>query len=98
MLKNEDSRPTQVIGPLGGWLTREALPPRSTSRWTIRRKAEVVAAVRGKLLSASEACQFYNLSLEELGCWQRAVEKSGMLGLRTTRVQHYRDLYSRNLR
>ena len=32
------------------------LPPPGTKRWVIRRKAEVVAAVRGGLLSLEEAC------------------------------------------
>ena len=37
-------------------LTLADLPPASTRRWVIRRKAEVVAAVRGGLLSLDEAC------------------------------------------
>ncbi|WP_246464865.1 DUF1153 domain-containing protein, partial [Bartonella phoceensis] len=36
-----------VIGPDGSPLTIADLPPRTTRRWVIRRKAEVVAAVRG---------------------------------------------------
>ncbi|MGB7977333.1 MAG: DUF1153 domain-containing protein, partial [Roseiarcus sp.] len=36
-----------VIGPDGSPLTIADLPPPSTRRWVIRRKAEVVAAVRG---------------------------------------------------
>jgi len=35
-----------VIGPDGSPLTVADLPPPSTRRWVIRRKAEVVAAVR----------------------------------------------------
>ena len=30
--------------------------------------------------------------------WQRAVDRSGMQGLRVTRIQHYRDLYERQLK
>ena len=40
-----------VIGPTGVPLTIADLPPVDTGRWVIRRKAEVVAAVRGGLLT-----------------------------------------------
>lgn len=88
-------RPVQVIGPLGEPLTLDSLPPPSTTRWVVRRKAEVVAAVNGGLLSVDEACQRYTLSLEEFASWQRAVDRSGMPGLRVTRIQHYKSLYER---
>jgi Protein of unknown function (DUF1153) len=88
-------RPVQVIGPLGEPLTLDSLPPPSTSRWVVRRKAEVVAAVNGGLLSVDEACERYGLSLEEFASWQRAVDRSGMPGLRVTRIQHYKSLYER---
>jgi hypothetical protein len=88
-------RPVQVIGPLGEPLTLDSLPPPSTTRWVVRRKAEVVAAVNGGLLSVDEACERYTLSLEEFASWQRAVDRSGMPGLRVTRIQHYKSLYER---
>jgi hypothetical protein len=88
-------RPAQVIGPLGESLTLDSLPPPSTTRWVVRRKAEVVAAVNGGLLTVDEACQRYTLSLEEFASWQRAVDRSGMPGLRVTRIQHYKSLYER---
>ena len=50
-----------VIGPDGSPLTIADLPPPNTKRWVIRRKAEVVAAVRGGLLSLEEACERYTL-------------------------------------
>jgi hypothetical protein len=71
-----------VIGPDGSPLTIADLPPRDTRRWVIRRKAEVVAAVRGGLLSLEEACQRYT---------QAAIDKHGLAGLRTTWIQHYRE-------
>jgi len=85
MLENQKIRPAQVIGPLGEPLTLDSLPPVSTTRWVVRRKAEVVAAVAGGLLSVDEACKRYTLSLEEFTSWQRAVDRSGMPGLRVTR-------------
>ncbi len=98
MLENQKIRPAQVIGPLGEPLTLASLPAPSTTRWVVRRKAEVVAAVTGGLLSVDEACQRYTLSLEEFASWQRAVDRSGMPGLRVTRIQHYRDVYERQQR
>jgi hypothetical protein len=95
MIEAHTARPAQVIGPLGEPLTLASLPPPSTSRWVVRRKAEVVAAVNGGLLSVDEACERYGLTLEEFASWQRAVDRSGMPGLRVTRIQHYKSLYER---
>ncbi|MES2494701.1 MAG: DUF1153 domain-containing protein [Pseudomonadota bacterium] len=95
MLENQKFRPHQVIGPLGEPLTIDSLPPAGTTRWVVRRKAEVVAAVSGGLLSVDDVCQRYDLSVEEFAGWQRAVERSGMPGLRVTRIQHYKSLYER---
>ena len=95
MFENQIFRPAQVIGPLGESLTVDSLPPPDTTRWVVRRKAEVVAAVNGGLLSVDDVCQRYNLTVEEFAGWQRAVDRSGMPGLRVTRIQHYKSLYER---
>lgn len=95
MIENQNIRPAQVIGPLGEPLTLESLPPIGTTRWVVRRKAEVVAAVNGGLLSVDEVCERYGLTLEEFASWQRAIDRSGMPGLRVTRIQHYKSLYER---
>ncbi|WP_260923944.1 DUF1153 domain-containing protein [Novosphingobium sp. 9] len=87
--------PAAIIGPDGEELSLETLPPVNTSRWVVRRKAEVVAAVNGGLLTVSQACERYQLTLEELASWQRAIDREGMAGLRATRVQHYRQLHER---
>ncbi len=79
-----------VIGPDGSPLTIADLPPTSTRRWVIRRKAEVVAAVRGGLLSLEEACDRYRLTVEEFLSWQMSIDRHGLAGLRTTRIQQYR--------
>ena len=50
------------------------------------------------LLSIDEVCERYNLTIEEFASWQRSVDRSGMQGLRVTRLQHYRDLYERQLK
>jgi len=79
-----------VIGPTGAPLTISDLPPSDTERWVIRRKAEVVAAVRGGLLSLDEACDRYRLTNEEFLGWQKSIDQHGLAGLRTTRIQQYR--------
>ncbi len=79
-----------VVGPTGIPLTLADLPPPNTDRWVIRRKAEVVAAVRGGLLSLEDALTNYRITAEEFIAWQKAIDKWGMQGLRTTRIQHYR--------
>jgi len=79
-----------VIGPTGAPLTLSDLPPPNTERWVIRRKAEVVAAVRGGLLTLDDACDRYRLTNEEFLNWQQSIDRHGLAGLRTTRLQQYR--------
>ncbi len=65
-----------VIGPTGAPLTVGDLPPPNTQRWVIRRKAEVVAAVRGGLLSLDDACGRYRLTTEAPGLRAAPVAKA----------------------
>jgi len=71
-----------VIGPDGSPLTIADLPAPGTKRWVIRRKAEVVAAVRGGLLSLEEACSRYTLTVDEFLSWQFSIDQHGLAGLR----------------
>jgi len=80
-----------VPGPDGRQITLKDLPDPSISRWVTRRKAEVVAAVRGGLLTMKDACERYNLSEEEFSGWQKLYDRHGSKGLRVTRVQQYRN-------
>jgi hypothetical protein len=67
-------------------LTKVALlPPPNTTRWTARRKADIVAAVHSGLISLNVARRRYNLTSEEFASWQRLFEKHGVPGLRQTR-------------
>jgi hypothetical protein len=84
------SKTKHVIGPCGDRLTLADLPSPDTKRWVIRRKAEVVAAVRGGLLSLEEACSRYTLTVDEFLSWQMSIDQFGLAGLRTTRIQQYR--------
>ncbi len=74
----------------GSLLTIADLPLDNTRRWIIRRKAEVVLAVEGGLLTLEEACNRYSLSVDEFLSWQRSFDRHGLPGLRTTRLQEYR--------
>lgn len=98
MSKAARIRPQSVIGPLGQPLTLATLPPTSTKRWIAHRKAELVAAVDGGLLSIEEVCESYGIELEEFVSWQRGVDRLGMRGLWVTRTQKYRELFERRQR
>jgi hypothetical protein len=63
-----------ITGPNGNVLTIADLPSRKTRRWVRRRKAEVVLAVEGGLLSLDEACRRYDLTVEEFSSWQCALQ------------------------
>ena len=67
MIENQDIRPAQVIGPLGEPLTVDDLPSPKTKRWVVRRKAEVVAAVNGGLLTIDEVLERFQRSALEYG-------------------------------
>ncbi len=79
-----------VAGPNGQPLTIDDLPAPGIKRWVTRRKAEVVAAVSGGLLTKEDACKRYALSEEEFSGWQRLYNNHGPKGLRATRLQQYR--------
>jgi hypothetical protein len=91
MIHQRHSRARFVIGPDGVPLTIADLPPRDTKRWVIRRKAVLIAAVRGGLLSLEEACERYTLTVDEFLSWQHLIDRHGLQGLRATRVQEYRE-------
>ena len=68
------------------------LPAPNTKRWVIRRKAQVVVAVRSGIISLNDACNRYNISIEEFLSWQHLIDRHGIGGLRTTRIQEYREV------
>ena len=93
-------RPINSLAGFIKWLRRQhaisrrvaiELPPPDTKRWTARRKAAVVEAVRIGMISVQEACLRYGLTIEEFLSWQRTIEQHGIPGLRATRVGIYRD-------
>ena len=79
-----------VIDPFGEPLTVDTLPPADTVRWVPRRKAQVVCAIRGGLISRQEACDRYGISDAELFSWEKLLDDHGLRALRVTRTQRYR--------
>lgn len=77
-------------GNAGKQLTLDDLPPADTTRWVMRRKAQVVEGVRQGVLTLHDACARYGLSEEEFLSWQRLIDKHGPRALRITRLQDYR--------
>jgi hypothetical protein len=69
--------------------------PRLRQRWTVRRKAAVIEAVRGGWVPIEEVCELYNISVDEFLAWERDIDRYGVPGLRTTRYQIYRDTEAR---
>jgi len=69
--------------------------PKPNQRWTVRRKAAVIEAVRGGWIPIEEACELYNISVDEFLAWERDIDRYGVHGLRTTRYQIYRDTEKR---
>jgi transposase-like protein len=76
---------TRRVYGRAGFASGSELPAPGVTRWTPRRKAEVVAAVNGGLLTSEEACRRYSLAPEELTNWRDAYQRHGIGGLRTTR-------------
>jgi hypothetical protein len=92
----DNKRPAEVVRLAGSGkellphLTLRDLPPPGTRRWVMRRKAEVVAAVRNGILTLEQACERYTLSVEEFLSWQELIDRHGVRALRATRVKDYR--------
>jgi hypothetical protein len=68
----------------------DQLPPPDTKRWIARRKAAVVSAVSSGAIGREEARRRYQLSEEEFLTWELAIQSYGIPGLRSTRVQIYK--------
>jgi Protein of unknown function (DUF1153) len=65
--------------------------PSPGQRWTVRRKASVIEALRGGWGPVEEVCRLYDLSADEIVAWERDIDRYGVHGLRSTRLQIYRD-------
>lgn len=87
-----DDHQDRVIGPDGEIVTWASLPASSTTRWVTKRKAQLITAIRGGLLTVEEACKRYRLTIDELSEWQAAFDRHGSRGLKVTFLQQHRFL------
>lgn len=74
--------PTIVRDVDGVPMNRPAILAKLRLQWTVRRKANLVLAVRGGLVTAEEARQTFDISPEELAAWGQAFDQAGLEGLR----------------
>ncbi len=74
----------------GTIITRADLPPGDTCRWVASRKAAVVNGITAGLITQTDALSMWGLSKEELQEWLSAVQTHGVVALKTTMVQKYR--------
>ncbi|MCP4329984.1 MAG: DUF1153 domain-containing protein [Alphaproteobacteria bacterium] len=91
MSKGSKSSKGKVVKIMASRSALADLPSPNTRRWVPRRKAEVVAAVDKGVLTSEEACERYNLTMEEFESWNEMVRRHGQKGLRVTRLQKYQD-------
>jgi len=87
---NGDRPGRTLIDPFGEPLTIDRLPPSNTVRWVVRRKVQVVCAIREGLISQRVACDRYGISDAELLSWERLLNDDGPKALRVTSIQRYR--------
>ena len=66
------------------------LPAADTKRWSSRRKAAVLVAIRTGVLTREEACERYLISEEELALWEAAFDRNGIPGLRISSLRNDR--------
>ena len=76
------------VGPDGERVTLSQLPPHGRMPWSVRQKRLIVAAVRNGMLTFAEACERYNLGLEEFLTWQRSFDEVWPSG--ETKIARYR--------
>lgn len=82
-----------VYGWNGDPLTLADLPPPDrTFRWLPRRKATVLALVKGGVVSADEVRAKYGISAEELADWERQIEANGLRALCVTHPERRADI------
>ena len=87
MKNNQRGNAKAVFGPNGNLLTAADLPLLNNQRWVANTKAELLAAVRGGLLTLNEACERYGITTEEYFAWRDAMARFGIAGLHEKNVQ-----------
>ena len=90
MEMNGGSPGRTLIDPFGKPLTIDRLPPAITIRWVVRRKVQVVCAIREGLISQRDACDRYGISDAELLSWEKLLDDCLLRVLLETSIQRYR--------
>ena len=88
--KTKSANLRTMAAPFGSLLSHNDLPPPGTKSWVVGRKVEVVAGVRGGLISLKDALRRYNLTVDEFRSWQRLFDNHGPDGLKITRLKESR--------
>lgn len=63
------------------------IPPAGMNRWTPARKALVVRAVQGELITLDEVLERYKMTEPEFRRWESSLKTDGALGLKVTKFQ-----------
>ena len=71
-------------------MKNDPLPQIETGRFTIKRKAQIVNAVRNHVAILADVCARYGISEDEFRSWETLLDKFGVLGLRASRLREYR--------
>jgi len=64
------------------------IQPRHGDRAALKKSGNVRSRIAA--FSLEEACSRYTLTVEEFLSWQYSIDQHGLAGLRTTRIQQYR--------
>jgi hypothetical protein len=72
--------------------------PPPSGRWVGSVKEQLILAVRSGAVMLDDVSQVFHLSPDEFHAWQAAYDRWGVPGLRSTRLQVYREAPDRRLR
>jgi hypothetical protein len=61
--------------------------PSAQGRWSARRKAAVIEAIRGGWVPVEEVCRLYSLSPDEILSWERTIDQRGVAALHIKQLQ-----------
>ncbi len=79
-----------VIGPDGSPLTIADLPAPEPSGGSSAARPKSLPRCAAAFCLSEEACSRYTLTVDEFLSWQFSIDQHGLAGLRTTRIQQYR--------
>jgi hypothetical protein len=84
-------KPLPIVRDLqGNVITKADLPSPKTRRWVNSRKAILVRAVQGDIITREELLELYNMEDREFAIWEREFAQYGAEGLKQTKMQKRR--------